>query len=328
MNIKIFFIALILSLPLWLLVNLGEKELEDFLVANNPQILTARVQLDWFEKLEKMKPIKNREAEDLKIEAKSAISIYLPSSTSRSELGLGEENGKEKILFEKNFEEKLPIASLTKLMTALVVLENYNLSQIIEISKTAVSQTGDNGRLKIGEIFQMKDLLYPLLMESSNDAAYALAEVVSRQAFVDLMNLEAQKIGLENTVFGNPTGLDPDEDPEKLGNYSTPEDLVKLVKELLGRKIIWQILSTPEYNLYSPDGVFHHRVVNTNELLAEIPEIIGGKTGYTAESDGCLLLVLNSPFNKGIIINIILGSPGRFSEMRQLLTWVKESYQW
>lgn len=320
MRLKLFFIALILSLPLWLLVNLGEKELEDFLVANNPQILLAQAKIELFEKLEEIKPIRNKAIEDLEIKARAGISYFLSKDYR--------EGGKEKILFAKNISEKRPIASLTKLMTALVVLNHYDLSQLVKISKTAVGQAEDFGNLKVGEVFQAKDLLYPLLMESSNDAAYALAEVIGRESFVDLMNLEAKYLGLKNTYFGNPTGLDHDEDPENLGNYSTPEDLVKLVKELLSREIIWQILSSPEYDLYSPDGVFHHIVVNTNELLAKIPEIIGGKTGYTIESGGCLLLVLNSPRDKGIVINVILGSPDRFGEMRQLLTWIKESYQW
>lgn len=321
MNIRIFSIAVILSLPLWWLVNIGEQKLESFLfsqeIATNPQILTAQAQIAWFETMEAMKPIKKSEAEDLKINSRAGISLFV-----------SEEDDKERTLWSKNSEEKMPIASLTKLMTALVVLENYDLSEIVEISQKAVNQSGDNGSLKVGEIFTVRDLLYPLLMESSNDAAYALAEVIGREAFVDLMNLEVQKIGMKNTSFGNPTGLDADEDPLRMENYSTVKDLVKLVKELIPRKIIWNISLTAEYNLYSSDNVFHHKIININELLEVIPEIVGGKTGYTEQSGGCLFLLIESPRNRGYIINILLGSPDRFFEMEELLNWIKENYKW
>lgn len=317
-NIKIFLIAFIFSLPFWWGANSFQKNLEDFLfwegMTDNPRLLTAQIVPQ--DSLEKLKPIRDRRIDNLEIDAKSTTSVLINN------------NGNEEILFEKNNNEKLPIASLTKLMTANIVLENYDLSQVREISENAVEENEDFGNLKVGEVFSVGELLYPLLMESSNDAAISLAEIVGDEAFVDLMNLEAGKLAMENTHFVNPTGLGPKNSEDSI-NYSTATDLIKLTKYLLETKpLIWQILSLAEFDLYSADGVFHHKVKSTNELLGETPSILGGKTGQTPEAKGCLILVLKTPRGKGYLINVILGSEDRFGEMRKLVNWVKEAYKW
>lgn len=317
MLIRLFLISFILSLPLWLGVNFFEKKLEDFFfwqeISQNPQIFTAQINLEI--KLESLKPTRVRAVGNLEIKAESAISVLI-------------KNGENpKVLFEKNKDKKLPIASLTKLMTALIILENYDLSQTVEVSKEAVSKESEFGNLKIGEKFLARELLYPLLMESSNDAAYALAEMIGEKNFIDLMNIKAASLNLEKTFFVNPTGLDPD-NPAELTNYSTADDLVKLGHYLRkNQKFFWEILGTREYNLYSPDGVFHHQLKNTNELLNEIPQI-GGKTGWTPEAQGCLLVVYKAPQNRGEIINVVLGAESRFEEMKKLINWLNKAYKW
>jgi D-alanyl-D-alanine carboxypeptidase len=270
--------------------------------------------------VENLKPFHSRQAEDLKVGAEAAISIFFDPS-----------QGRKKILFEKEANKKLPIASLTKLMTANIVLENYDLSQEIEISKAAVSQESEFGNLKIGEKFLVKDLMYPLLMESSNDAAYALAELYGVESFIELMNSKAQDLGLFDTSFVNPTGLDPDSLNE-LGNYSTVQDLARLSENLLLEKpLIWEILAMPQFDLYSPDGVFHHKLLNTNELLRQdgwAGKIIGGKTGWTPKAKGCLVLVIKAPNSSSYLINVILESEDRFGEMKKLVDWVNIAYKW
>jgi len=328
MRLKIFLIAFLISLPFWWGINILEENLKDFLfwlqIAENPQILTAHLnQQRLEEKLRSMKPLRDGEVEDLKIDASSSISFLVDFQ------------GKEKVLFQKNSNVKLPIASLTKLMTAHIVLENYDLSEIIEVSKEAVLQKTEFGKLKIGEIFRTGDLLYPLLMESSNDAAYALAvdySEINEETFVELMNLEAKNLNLENTYFINPTGLDPDSLQDSV-SYSTVQDLVKLTKFLLKKQpLIWEILGTREFDLYAPDGVYHHKLKNNNELLEKSTswqeKIIGGKTGWTLRSQGCLLLVLRAPKPQSFLINIILGSQDRFKEMEKLIDWVYEAHKW
>jgi D-alanyl-D-alanine carboxypeptidase (penicillin-binding protein 5/6) len=314
---KIFLAAFVLSLPFWLGVNFFEKNLKDLFywqeISQNPRIFAAQISLE--EKLKELKPIRNREVGSLEAEASSAISVLFKDS------------GEERTLFEKDINLELPIASLTKLMTAKVVLEHYDLSKMIKISKEAVAQEEDFGRLEAGRELSVEYLLYPLLMESSNDAAFALAndyEGITEERFVSLMNLEAQKLNLQNTYFFNVSGLDPEESGTEM-NYSTVADLAKLAKELLKDSLVWEILSTPKFDLYGPE------LVNTNELLGEVPGIVGGKTGYTDLAKDCFLLVLEAPKDHGYLTNVILGAGNgsyRFLEMEKLIDWAQEAYRW
>jgi len=272
-------------------------------------------------------PIRNWNVSQPEIEAKAAL-IFEPE--------------KNKILYQKNIEQVLPIASLTKLMTGLVILEEINLDQIVTVSKEAVGAYGDMGGLIINEKISVKNLLYALLMESSNDAAMALAEAFrdypldtvidsKEQSLVYLMNKKAEELGLENTHFVEPTGYSPD-------NLSTALDLAKLVKYSLDQPVIWQIFKTISIDLPSADGTINHHFTNTNQLLNRWPTIIGGKTGYTNEAQGCMILVIEQDLNKirdyigqpssEYLIIIVLGAQERFSETEKLINWVKEAYIW
>ncbi|MEK7519232.1 MAG: hypothetical protein AAB565_00375 [Patescibacteria group bacterium] len=323
-NFKNLLIILVLSLPFWLGVNYFEKRLENFFfwyqISNNPQVISQIFTAQLDQKLEDLKPLRNRKTGELNPKVKSAISILI------------DKKGKERILLEKESNLKLPIASLTKLMTAWVVLEHYDFSKEITVSKKASLQYGENGKLKEGKTFKVEYFLYPLLMESSNGAAISLSndyEGIKERDFIVLMNEEAQKLGLNSTFFANPTGLDPEESKTEM-NYSTTVDLVKLTKELLKKPLIWEILALPKYSLYGPE------LINTNKLLIDggvgwQGKIIGGKTGFTDQAGGILLLVLRAPRGQGTLINVVLGAEGvdqRFQEMRKLLDWLKEAYYW
>lgn len=316
---KIFLGALILSLPAFWGINALEKTMSDFFywhqIESNPRIFAAQIALE--EKLLEMKPVRNMAVSDFETRAKSAISILID---------------KNKVLFEKLPDEKLAIASLTKLMTALVVLENYDLKKEITISKESAGQNGSVPKLQEGKTFPVEYLLYPLLMESSNIAAFALAndyDGMTEREFVGLMNEKAKEIGMNDTFFDNSSGLDPEESGTET-NRSTANDLVKLVRKLLEKPLVWQILSTPQYSLYGPE------LVNTNRFLLDDSnnwqgKIIGGKTGYTEKAGGCLLLVMESPKEKGTLINVVLGAEGtenRFYEMKRLISWLNQAYKW
>jgi len=170
-------------------------------------------------------------------------------------------------------------------------------------------------------------------MESSNDAAFSLAndyDGMTGREFVGLMNTETERLNLKNTAFVNTTGLDPEDwEPTDRINISTVSDLAELTKTLLPESLVWQILSTPEYNYFGPE------LVNTNQLLTDDTidwqnRIIGGKTGYTDMAGGCFLLVLESP-DKGTLVNIILGTENtdaRFQEMKTLVNWLNQAHQW
>ena len=315
-NFKFFLIPFVLSLPFWWGINSLQANLEDIFywreLTHNPKLLAAQAnQLAFEENIRNLKPLRNNRVADFTTDSRAAISLLINNY------------GEEKILFEKNTDENLPIASLTKLMTAYVILENYDLAKEIKISQTAVSQEENLGKLSINEILSVKTLLYPLLMESSNDAAFSLAndyDGMTEEVFVELMNLEARKIGLKNTLFYNVTGLDDDVSGKT--NYASARDLTILAQTLLKTPLIWEILATRQINLYGAE------LVNSNKLLGIVPEIIGGKTGYTEQALGCFILVLEAPKNNQYLINVILGSHDRFGEMEKLIDWTARAYKW
>ena len=314
-NFKIFLVIVLLSLPFWWVVNVLEKNLEDFFYSwemekNPPSIFIAQIAQNYIVKA-RVTVVKSEIPEDFEITAESAISVEI------------DQEGRERVLFSKEEIKKMPLASISKLMTALIASEFYYPSLKVQISKAAVGQEEEYGRLKVGEILQVQDLLRVMLIESSNDAAFALGEVIGIEGFLDLMNLKARDMGLQNSKFFNLTGLDP-EDPNQPVNYSTARDLVELAKYLLSeRPEILEILSKKEYNLYLENGVPHHTLQNTNELLGEIPGIVGGKTGFTERAGGCLLLIMEGSWPGNYLINVILNSSGRFEEMRKLIEFTR-----
>lgn len=309
-NLKYFLVGFLLSLPFWWGAIIFEENLNEIFflqeIAKNPQILTAQVSL---EQIKKQKTLEVGESASPSTEANSAISVFI------------DKEGEKEILFEKEPGKSLPIASLAKLMTAFVALEYYpDLSQVVEVSPGAVFQESESGNLKIGEKLSIENLLYIMLLESSNDAAFALAELIGQQGFVDLMNWEAKNLRMQETFFAEPMGISPQ-------TVSSSQDLVILTKKLLEYPLIWEILQKPEFDLYGPEGVFHHKLENTNQLLGKIDNIIGGKTGYTKEASGCFLLVLREPESEGYLINVILGTENRFSEMEKLIDWLTIDYK-
>jgi len=299
---KFFLIGLLSSLVFTFAVNGAEKSLETFFMEQvyfPPNTFLAQVSR---ENLVKKTPF------DFNIETKSALVLKI------------EADGTQTVIFDKDSDQPLPIASLTKLMTVLVSLESQPLSQKIEITSQIISQQGNSGSLKVGERISVKELIKMALVESSNDAADALAEISGREDFVTLMNLKAKEIGLRSTRFSTPTGLEAED------NFSTARDLANLVILILKRyPLILDISSQSSITILSENEKPHHIAFNTNDLLAvgEIQDlkIVGGKTGYTDEAGGCIILVLKDQDNN-YFINIILGTglrESRFSEMKKLI---------
>lgn len=310
-NLKVFLASLALTLLAGWGINMVQEP------HANPQAITAQIaQLQLEQQLRQQYPQRNRGAQPLELQASSTLAVYL------------KQDGTTKVLFEKNSEAPLPIASITKLMTALLALKNYTSDTTIAVTPEILETPGEAGKLKQGDVFSTRDLLYLSLMESSNDAAFALATPLGIQTFVALMNEEAERLNLRHTSFVNPTGLDGS---EKV-NLSTAKDLVKFTRYLLENyPQIFDILSQNELPLFGPDGTFHHTMRNTNELLGYYDwpaRTLGGKTGTSPQANQTLLFVVESPDRKGYIINVILGSENRFQEMRQLLQWILQSFQW
>ncbi len=221
-----------------------------------------------------------------------------------------------KVYYNKNIETQRSIASLTKLMTAIIVMENYDLDAIIEISSNAVKREGSNGDLRPSESITVRSLLNIMLIESSNDAAIALAQ--QKIDFVSLMNKKVEELNLNKTHFANPDGLDSP------NNYSSALDMAKIFGYLINKyPEALGILETKNMIVYSSDGEIEHRLENTNELLDKNDEIIAGKTGYTDEAGGSLILL-----TKDDVITVILGSSDRFGESEKLINWLKSAYIW
>ena len=259
-------------------------------------------------------PLRNWNIPEPEIQAKTAL-VY--------------DTAHQEILYQKNdLYEQRPIASLTKLMTALVVLENTDLNSVFKISPNAVQTEGEMGNLRVGEELIVKSLLYALLVNSSNDAAVALAENIpfppseeTEQKFIELMNKKAASLNLKNTYFVDPSGLSAE-------NYSCAWDISVMLQEVLKYPVLEEIMQTQEIDLYSIDGKFNHHLVNTDKLLGTVPEIIGGKTGYTEEAGNCMTAAFWSPNGQGMTITVLMDSPDRIAETKTLFEWTKKAFLW
>lgn len=288
-GVKFFIIGIGISLAFSLSVNSAQFALEDFLIGQiyiPEKTFLAQVSRE------------NSFDIDINIKAKSALVIEIRN------------DGEQTIIFDKNSNAKMPIASLTKLMTAVISLENQPLSKRIEITQ---AMGGNNGKLRVGEKIAVEELLEMALVESSNDAALALTEVNGRENFINLMNLKAAEIGLRSTKFSNPTGLEAE------NNFSTARDMANLAILILKKYPL--ILETSSQSSI--------KVLSTFSQIDDL-KIIGGKTGYTDEAGGCIILILKDK-NNNYFINVILGADSResrFSEMRKLIDAFNENKKW
>ncbi len=253
-------------------------------------------------------PIRNFNIAEPVIDAKAAILF-----DSRS----------GRVLYSLNSNQRLPIASITKLMSAVVILENMSLDQIYTIPIEDVNVDGLGVDLYKDEQFHGKDLFKIMLIKSSNDAASTFATTANKSGidFIGKMNEKAVSLRMTDTVFTNSAGLD-DHDA-----FSTAADLVKLVNYIRKYDIIWETLRIKSTEVLSLNKISHH-LINTDQLLGEIPRIIGGKTGYTNTALGTMVLLVGLNDNKDSIISVILGSNNRFGETKKLIDWGERAYSW
>ena len=256
-------------------------------------------------------PIRNWAINEPEISAKSAIVLNFKNDKKNS------------ILYQKNTGKILPVASLTKLMTAIVVIENYDSEQIIKVSENSVLIDGNSGGLIAEEELKIKDLLYIMLVESSNDAAMSLAQdnpKMSYENFITLMNDKAKELGLFNTTFKEPVGLDS-------YNQSTVSEIAVIAEYAFNSPLLAEILKTSEATVYSINKNIIHKITNTNKLLGKIPQLIGGKTGYTEEAGGCLMTISNI-IDNNYLITVILGSTQRENDTEKLIDLTQTAWIW
>lgn len=188
-----------------------------------------------------------------------------------------------KILYEKNANERLPMASTTKIMTALVALESASLDTVVTVHPDAVGVEGSSVYLTAGEKLTLEELLYALMLSSANDAAAAIAIALggSVERFADMMNDCAARLGLNDTSFKNPHGLDAE------GHYTTALDLARLTAHALKSDGFRRIASSYKQEISGPSG--KRLLVNHNKLLRSYEGCIGVKTGYTKKTGRCLV---------------------------------------
>lgn len=282
----------------------------DSILSSNDKLFFLRAsEVDLF------RPLIKDKLSQLYLESNNFLSVFVNIGKNR-----------EIILSQKKSGESVAIASLSKLVTAMVAIDNYEFDDLIKVKDDAFKISSPAIDLTSGEIFTMGNLLKIMLIESNNTAAEAIAAKMGRSKFVSLMNKKADGLGMDHTSFFNPSGLD---DGNK--NISTPEDLKKLVISILNDyPLIAEILSMSEAYVKNESGVMHD-IKNTNILLKENSIYLWGKTGYTKEANGCIILVLKDyaeADSDNYIINIITGADDRFREARKLEEWLKDSFIW
>ena len=206
----------------------------------------------------------------------------LAKQNSDSIIIIDEKSGR--VLYEKNSQEKKLIASTTKIMTAIIAIEKGNLNKEVIVGEEILKMYGTNIYIEVGEKIKLKDLIYGLLLRSGNDASLVIAKEISgsEEKFVVEMNKKAKELGMKNTIFNNPHGLD-----EETQNYSTAYDMALLMKYANSNVIYKKISSTHQYEVKTEKKTYLW--YNRNKLLKKYKYCTGGKNGYTPSAGKTLV---------------------------------------
>ncbi len=226
-----------------------------------------------------------------------------------------------RVLYENNADEKRLIASITKIMTAIIVIENVkDLEKQVTVGEEVLKSYGTNIYIGVGEKIKVKDLLYGLLLRSGNDAAMTLAITTtgSSEEFVSLMNKKAEEIGMTNTIFQNPHGLD-----EETKNYSTARDMAILSRYANKNKIYRMISKTKKYSVQTSEKSYLW--YNRNKLLSTYKYCTGGKNGYTP-SAGKTLVTTASKEDLNLTV-VTLNDPNIYESHESLYEYYFSKYK-
>lgn len=244
------------------------------------------------------------------------VEINAPQLSAEASLFVETKTGQ--VLFAKNPNKRLPIASLVKVMTVLVALEHKSMDDKFVVSEHAADMEPDKMLLIAEEKLTLKELLDGIFLISANDAAEVIAEGTTgdRDEFIRLMNSKAQQLGMKDTYFANPTGLDEDSN----NSYSTAYDLAILTRYLIRRFPQVVDISSTEH-IYLPQTPDHqdYDMYSGINLLTTYPGVVGFKTGYTPEAG--LTLITLARNNGYEVIGVLLGSASRRDEAKELLDY-------
>lgn len=245
--------------------------------------------------------------------------IPVPRLSARSVLV--KDLGTNTILYQKDANISVPIASTTKIMTALVASEYFKASSALTVSEGA-KIVGSRVGLAFGEDLTFRSLLYGMLLSSGNDAAYAIAENYPGGVlgFVSAMNKKAALLNLTNTHFDNPAGFDSPK------HFSSAKDLTVITEEALKNPELAKIFATKETNIVSIDKKYNHQLVNLNKLLSQVKGVLGVKTGFTQDAKENLVTFVSRDDHQ--ILTVVLGSDDRFGESTKLIEWVYGNFKW
>ncbi len=241
-----------------------------------------------------------------------------PNFSAHSVLALDLETGQ--LLYEKNIHQRLFPASTTKIMTALVALEHYKSADVLTITPEALVGGSSMG-LSLGEQLTFRSLLYGMLLNSGNDAAFAIAVNYPGgvSAFVEKMNEKAMSLGLKDSHFQNPAGFDGAD------HYSSAYDLSQIAKAAVANNQLAKVVSTKETTILSLDKSKSHNLKNLNKLLG-VDGVIGIKTGFTEEAGENLIGLVERNGRK--VLTVVLSSSDRFGETKSLIDWVYNNFTW
>lgn len=243
----------------------------------------------------------------------AAILLYNGGAKAEARAYVLMEQKTGRVLYEQNAHEALPMASTTKVMTALIALERGNLSDIITAGPNAFGVPGTSIYLAQGEQLTLQDMLYGLMLASGNDAAVAIAEHIagSVDAFCTLMTEKAKELGCENTVFSTPHGL-----PAQ-NHHTTAYDLALITKEAMKIPLFREIVSTQRATIPWAEHDYDRVLNNKNRLLSSYPGATGVKTGYTKAAGRCL--VFSAERDGLALIGVVLNCPDWFDQAEKLL---------
>lgn len=249
----------------------------------------------------------------------SLTNVYAVTDTATSTVVL--DTNSKRILYEKNKDEQRLIASITKIMTAVVAIENKNLDDIVTIGEEVLPMYGSNIYIEVGEKMTLKDLLYGLILRSGNDAAVAIATYVggTEENFVKLMNKKAKELGMKNTIFNNSHGLD---DGDKK-NYSTAYDMALLSSYANTLIEYCEIASTKKWTVSNENKTYIWN--NRNKLLSLYKYATGGKTGYTPKAGRTLVTTANKD-NLNLTV-VTLNDDNMYQTHESLYEYIFDKYE-
>lgn len=226
-----------------------------------------------------------------------------------------------KVLYEKNIHKKLPMASTTKILTAILAIEKGNLNSTVTVPYEASVVDGSKIYLKAGEKVKLEDLLYGLMLTSGNDAAITIAKYIggTEKKFCDMMNEKAKQIGAMESSFMNPHGLD---DPK---HYTTAYDLALITSYALKNKEFRKIVSTKRWTMPWQDHDYNRVLINKNKMLYRYNDAIGVKIGYTKRTGRCLVAAAER--NNLTLISVVLQNGDWWNACSEMLDYGFKNYE-